>query len=207
MPNQTVYFPHPHRLQGILAVVNPKPGLEINGVLRNLVFHQEHQLFAFQQRPQIQALQVGAEILPVGIMQIDMVFPANIFTLPNIIMQIFQLILAVNVMGQNWVFQILKKVLADDGIFEVGKLAEPLLLRIERHIAVMVVVRKEAEGQLFKRKEVLPEEIWVFFQQLAVTLIAPLQKLKIRFVKNLDHQGQDILPEMPFVEQLGKCGI
>ena len=82
----------------------------------------------------------------------------------------------------------------------------PAEVWVREEVQVLAGTRLPEEIQVLAGIQ-LPEEIWVFFQQLAVTLIAPLQKLKIRFVKNLDHQGQDILPEMPFVEQLGKCGI
>ena len=76
VPNQPVHFSNPHRPEGIDAVVNPKALFKIYGVLADLILHQEHQLPVCQKFPEVQHLQIGAELRPAGIVQVNMVFPA-----------------------------------------------------------------------------------------------------------------------------------
>ena len=76
---------HPHRLGGILAVVDAEPRPEVDGVLLNFLSDEEHQLFALQQGPQAPALQIGAELSPVGIVQIDMVFMPDTRAVPDVV--------------------------------------------------------------------------------------------------------------------------
>ena len=102
-------------------------------------------------------------------MQVDMVFTSNTDTVPDVVIQIFQLILRGNAVRQNRPIQILEKILADDGIFKVDIVPEPLFCRVEWHIAP-AVVGVEADGQILERNEVFSEQIGVFRKQSAIFL-------------------------------------
>ena len=114
---------------------------------------------------------MGAKDRPVGIVEIQVVLPAYVLASAHVVMQIFQLVLAVNVVRQNGVFQIAKEIPADHGVFEVDIITEPLLVRIKGNIAVAVIGEKP-DGQLVEGEKIPPEKIGVFFQQLAVPLVA-----------------------------------
>ena len=51
MPDQPVDLPDADGLDGILAVIHAEPGLEVDGVLADLVSDQEDQLLLRQQGP------------------------------------------------------------------------------------------------------------------------------------------------------------
>ena len=65
VPDQPVDLPDADGLDGILAVINAEPGLEIDGILADLIFDQEDQLLLLQQGPEVQDLEIGAEDPPV----------------------------------------------------------------------------------------------------------------------------------------------
>ena len=125
-----------------------------------------------------------------------MVFPGHILAAADIVVQIFQFILGVNILGQNGILQILEEVLADDGIFQVKKIPETVLRHEIWHIAAVVVEGDKPDGQVLKLQEVLPEQIGVLGELLTVSLIAALQQLDIGLVKNLVHQGQNLLTKL-----------
>ena len=50
-------------------------------------------------------------------------------------------------MSKNGVFQIVEKILANNGIFKVHIITEPLFLRIKGNIATLIVEGEEAEGE------------------------------------------------------------
>ena len=162
MPNHPGYLPDSHWLHTVLAVVDPKPLLKVDGILGDLFLDQEYQLLALQKRPKGQALEVGAEGPPIGIVEIDMVFPTDILALADIVVEILQLILGVDILRQNGVFQVLKEVPADDGIFKVHKIPKPLLRRIIGDVAAVVVKGEKQHGQLFEGHEVPPKQVGVF---------------------------------------------
>ena len=58
VPDHPGDLPDSHRLHAVLAVVDPEPRLEVDGVLLYLLSDQEHQLPALQHGTQAQALQV-----------------------------------------------------------------------------------------------------------------------------------------------------
>ena len=93
MPDHPVHLADADRTDGILAVIQPKAALEVNGVLGNLVLYQKHDFLAHQDGTQVQALERGAERAPVGIVQVDVVLPADVFAGPDIVVQVLQLIL------------------------------------------------------------------------------------------------------------------
>ena len=162
MPNHPGYLPDSHWLHTVLAVVDPKLLLKVDGILGDLFLDQKYQLLALQKRPKGQALEVGAEGSPIGIVEVDMVFPADVLALADIVVEILQLILGVDILRQNGVFQVLKEVPADDGIFKIHKIPKPLLRRVIGDVAAVVVKGEKQHGQLLEGHEVPPKQVGVF---------------------------------------------
>ena len=159
MPNQLCDFPDAHMPHRILTVVYAERRLKVNGIAPDFLFHEEDDFFLFEQARKVQRLEPRAENRPVGIVQINMVFACNVLTGAHIVAQIFQLILRVNVIGQNRLFQIFEKVPADNRIPHIDKRVKALFGGNKRHIAAIPVIRQEADGQILKREKVLAEQI------------------------------------------------
>ena len=106
VPNQPVDFPDTDRLDRVLAVIDAEAGLEFDRVLLDLIFYQENQFLRLQQRPKVQNLEIGAEVPPVRVVEIDVVLPAHPLAVPHIVTEVFQLILGVHVRRQHWLFRL-----------------------------------------------------------------------------------------------------
>ena len=149
-------LPHADGLNGEDTVVDAKAFLEVDGVLADLVPDQEDDLLLLQQGAQIQALKMGAEGPPVGVVKINMVFPADVFAFAHIVHQILQLILGIDVGGEDGGVQIFEEIAGDYGSFKIYIIAKTPLFRVEGRIAV-VVVRKKVNGKLLKGEKILAE--------------------------------------------------
>ena len=206
VPDQPVQLPHAQGLHRVLAVVHPEPGLEVDGVLLLLVPDEEHQLLALQQGAQVQALQMGAEYRPVRVMQVDVVVPAHPLAGADAVVQVLQLVLGVHVPGQDGLFQVVEKAPAHHRTLEIYVIPKAALRRVVGHKAV-IVVGIEPQGQEFKVNKVLPEQIRVLFQQLAVVLVPGFQQLRVGLVKGLCEYAQAVLPELPPAVQADQGGI
>ena len=104
VPDQAVDLLHadgPHR---VLAVIDAVFGGKINGVADDLIIDQKDEFFLGQQGDQIQAGQMGAEPAPIGVVEVDVVFPADPFAFSYCIVQIFQLVLRINILCQDGFF-------------------------------------------------------------------------------------------------------
>ena len=91
MPDHPLDLPHADGFHGEGAVVDAEAFLEVDGVLADLVPDQEDDLLLLQQGAQVQALEMGAEGPPVGVVEINVVFPADVFAFAHIVHQILQL--------------------------------------------------------------------------------------------------------------------
>ena len=85
MPDQPFHLPHAHRLYRIYAVVDAVALLKVDGVLGNFISDKKNDLFIYKQWPHIQTLEMGAKHPPVGVMQINVVLPANILASAHIV--------------------------------------------------------------------------------------------------------------------------
>ena len=124
----------------------------------------------------------------------------------HVVVEIFQLILGKDVFRQDGLFQILEKVPGHPGQLEIYVLPEAPLPHMERHKAV-VVIGVEAQGQKFKVKKILAEQIGILRKQLAVVLVPGFQQLYIGLVKSLGHDGQAVLLELALPVQVHECAV
>ena len=130
-----------------------------------------------------------------------MVLFADVLAGAHVVVEIFQFILRVNVVCQDWVIQVFKKVPADDGVFEVNIVAVSPFSEVERDIAALIK-GVETDRQLIKAWEILSEDIWIFFQQLAVAPVAALKLIPVRFVKSGGKDGKDLITKITLAVQL-----
>ena len=117
-------------------------------------------------------------------MQIHVVFPSNILTPAYRIVQIFQLILGIYVLSQNWTIQIPKEVPADCLLFNVNILLKTPLSPSEGQIP-RVIEGIKSERQFLKRWKIPPEKVGILAQQFAVFSVAGFEQLLIRLIKCL----------------------
>ena len=202
MPDQPVDLPDADGLDETLAVINAEPGLEIDGILADLIFDQEDQLLLLQQGPEAQNLEIGAEDPPVRVMEIDVVLPAHPLAFPHVVPEVLQLILGVHVRRQYGLVQVLEEISADRRVPGIQTLSKGLRFYREGEVA-LVIIGIEPEGQILKGGKVLPEAVGIFAEQPAVFLIPALQELDVGQVKGLGHQLQEMFPlKAPSVERL-----
>ena len=206
MPNQTADLPNAERLQRALGIIYSILLLKVDGVSGHLIADQEHHLFLFQKRPQIQTLQMGAKLCPIGVVQIDVVVSGHVLAPAYIVIQILQLILGVDIRGQDRVIQILEEISGDLWQIEIHIIPKSLLRRIEGD-ETFVIKGVKLNRQLLKGQKIPAEEIGVLLQQLTILFIPGLEHLDIWFVKHTGHKGQALLPEVPPVVQISKTGI
>ena len=149
---------------------------------------------------------MGAEGPPVGVVKINMVFPADVFAFAHIVHQILQLILGIDVGGEDGGVQIFEEIAGDYGGFKIYIIAKTPLFRVEGRIAV-IVVRKKVNGELLKGEKILAEQVRVLFQPLAVSLVVRTQFFYIGRIEGPGHDGQAVLPEVSPVVKPQKAGV
>ncbi len=206
VPDHPLDLPDSDGLDGISAIVNAEARFEVNRVLGDLAANQKNDFFILQQRLHIEALEVGAERAPIGIVEINVVFPAHPLAFAHIIHQVLQFILRVHIRRQNGGVQILEEIAADDLPPEIYVIAKAPLLCIEGRIAV-IVIGIEADWELFKSRKILPEQIGVLPQQLAVLGVRGPKHFNIGLVEGFGDNGQTILLEVPLVVKPQENGV
>ena len=197
---------HGHGLERTGAVVDAEPLLEVDGVLAELVLNQEDQLFVLEEGADVQNLEVGAELPPAGVGQIDVVLHGHVLAAAHVVPQVLQLILGKDVLCQNGFFQTFEEIPANNCIFRVDIVPKPPFLRAEGDKPVVVKGIK-ADGQVREIGKVLAEEIGIALQQLAVFFIPLLLELDVGLIEGLGQDVQAVLRKEPAPVQVQKHGV
>ena len=83
-----------------------------------------------------------------------MVLAAHILAVPHVVVQVFQLVLGINLLSQEGIFQIFKEISVDHLLTRVHHILEPLRARVIGHIGA-VVKGVKLYGQFLKLGEIV----------------------------------------------------
>ena len=116
-----------------------------------------------------------------------MVFPAHPLAPAYVVVEIFQLVLGVDVFGQDGLFQITEKITVNHRVVKIHIVPKTVFLRIIGQIP-SVVKGEETQGQFLKGRKALLEAVWIVSQGLQVALIAAAELFLVGLVEGLsDH--------------------